>query len=66
MNEQNKKRGRPITGCAKTNVVAMRIDDETRDALCDICNHYGISKSKLLKKWTENQHKMMENGIDLL
>ena len=66
MSDEKKKRGRPVTGEAKNNVVAMRIDDETRDMLNNICKNYNISKSDVLKKWVKNQYNMMENGIDLL
>lgn len=66
MSDEKRKRGRPVTRHAKNNVIAVRADDKTRDALCDVSEYYGVSKSELLKKWVQNQHKMMENGIDLL
>lgn len=66
MSDEKKKRGRPAKGNTKNNVVAMRVDDETRDALYEICEHYNISKSDLLKKMVQTQHNFMENGIDFL
>lgn len=44
----------------------MRVDDETRDMLNDICEKYGVSKAELIERWARNQYKMMENDIDLL
>ena len=44
----------------------MRVDDETRNMLNDICEKYGVSKPELIERWARNQYKMMENGIDLL
>ena len=44
----------------------MRIDDNTRDMLNDICMNYGVSKSELIQKWAKNQHEMMKMGVELL
>nr|WP_296955282.1 hypothetical protein [uncultured Mediterraneibacter sp.] len=66
MAEKTKRRGRPLKGDTKKNVVAMRIDDNTRDMLNDICMNYGVSKSELIQKWAKNQHEMMKMGVELL
>ncbi len=66
MSDDKKKRGRPVSGNTKNNVVSMRVDDETRNMLNDICEKYGVSKPELIERWARNQYKMMENGIDLL
>lgn len=66
MSEEKKKRGRPVSNHTKNNVVSMRVDDETRDMLNNICEKYGVSKPELIERWARNQYKMMENGIDLL
>lgn len=66
LEEVKKKRGRPVTGCPKNNVIAVRTTEQTKQMLDEICKTYGASKSDILEKWVENQHKMMEMGIELM
>ncbi len=66
LDTEKKKRGRPVTGSAKSNYENFRTTDETHKMIIEMCEKYGVSKSEVFEKLIQNQYNQMKNGFDTL
>lgn len=65
--ENNKKRGRPIRGIKKRNKdIHVRTTDDTFNKLDVICKSHHCNRTEVIEKLIENQYKLTVNGYNVL
>lgn len=64
MGEEKKKRGRPVTGEAKTKQIHIRTTDNTYEMLSEICESHGVSKSEMFEKMVRTQYNLTKDGYN--
>lgn len=64
MNDEKKKRGRPIVGDVKNKQVHIRTTGSVFDMMDEICKSQGLSKTQLFEKMVRTQYNLLNIDYD--
>lgn len=59
-----RKRGRPVTGNAKTKQLHIRTTNSVYEMLNEICESQGASKSEVFEKLVRTQYNLTKSGYN--